>query len=87
VHICKHFDHRLKIATNNTIDLKIGLAAGIIALSLLEMGAFAATPVCLTLGVFSLNHFVELQRDHALGEKMNGAARADAKGVKAAPRA
>jgi len=62
VHICKQFDRHIKLATNNTVDLKIGLAGGIVALSLLEMGAFAATPVWLTLGVFSLNHFVELQQ-------------------------
>ncbi len=84
VHIRKHLDHRLKIATSNTIDLKIGLAAGIVPLSLLEMGAFAATPVWLTFGAFPLNHFVELQWDHALAEKMNRAAPTDAKGVKVA---
>jgi hypothetical protein len=30
---------------------------------------FTATPVWLTLGVFSLNHFVDVQRDHALAKK------------------
>jgi cation transport ATPase len=83
VHICKYLDHQVKRATGNTIDLKIGLAGGIVALSLLEMGAFAATPVWLTLGVFSLNHFVELQQHHALVEKMK---MADAEASKSAPR-
>ncbi len=79
VHVCKYIDRHVKLATNNTIDLKIGLAGGIVALSLLEMGAFAATPVWLTLGVFSLNHFVELQQHHVLAEKLNAGARKDAK--------
>jgi hypothetical protein len=83
VHICKYIDRHVKLATNNTIDLKIGLAGGIVALSLLEMGAFAATPVWLTLGVFSLNHFVELQQHHVLAEKVNGGARKGAKSAAA----
>ena len=84
VHICKYVDRHVKLATGNTIDLKIGLAGGIVALSLLEMGAFAATPVWLTLGVFSLNHFVELQQHHVLAEKLNAGAR---KGTKSTPSA
>ncbi len=83
VHICKYVDRHVKLATNNTIDLKIGLAGGIVALSLLEMGAFAATPVWLTLGVFSLNHFVELQQHHVLAEKLNAGARKGAKSAAA----
>jgi len=82
VHICKYIDRHVKLATGNTVDLKIGLAGGIVALSLLEMGAFAATPVWLTLGVFSLNHFVELQQHHVLAEKLNAGAR---KGAKSTP--
>ncbi|HEY8136924.1 MAG TPA: hypothetical protein VIF61_03725 [Methylocystis sp.] len=84
VHICKYVDRHIKLATGNTVDLKIGLAGGIVALSLLEMGAFAATPVWLTLGVFSLNHFVELQQHHVLAEKLNAGAR---KGAKSTPSA
>jgi Heavy metal associated domain 2 len=83
VHICKYVDRRVKLATGNTIDLKIGLAGGIVALSLLEMGAFASTPVWLTLGVFSLNHFVELQQHHVLAEKLNAGARKGAKSAAA----
>jgi hypothetical protein len=79
VHICKYLDRRIKLATSNTVDLKIGLAGGIVALSLLEMGAFAATPVWLTLGVFSLNHFVELQQHHVLVGKINAEASKSAK--------
>ena len=71
VHICKRFDREIKVRTNNVVDLKIGLAGGIIALTLLELGATAATPVWLTLGVFTLNHFVELQQHNALEEKVD----------------
>jgi hypothetical protein len=85
VHICKNLDRQIKKATNNTVDLKIGLAGGIVALSLLEMGAFAATPVWLTLGVFSLNHFVELQQHHVLVERMRQGSDKDAKSAKPEP--
>ena len=86
VHICKYLDRHVKLATNNTVDLKIGLAGGIVALSLLEMGAFASTPVWLTLGVFSLNHFVELQQHHVLAEKLDAGARKGAKSRRPNPR-
>ena len=56
----KHVDRQIKAATNNTIDLKIVLAAGIIGFTVFEVGATAATPVWVTLVVFSLNHFVEM---------------------------
>lgn len=79
VHICKRLDREIKIKTNNTLDLKIGLAAGVIGLTLAEVGATAATPVWLTLSVFSLNHFVELQQREAMLE------RAKAEGLGKAP--
>jgi hypothetical protein len=66
VHICKRFDHEIKQKSNNAVDLKIGFGVGIIAFTLLEVGASAATPVWLTLGVFTLNHFIELQTRHDL---------------------
>ena len=68
LHVCKHFDHAIKRNTNNVLDLKIGLAGGLIAVTLLEVGATAATPIWLTLGVFTLNHFLELQQRHQLVE-------------------
>ncbi|MFY9658322.1 MAG: HMA2 domain-containing protein [Methylocystis sp.] len=71
VHICKRLDREIKLRTHNVADLKIGLAGAIVGLSILEIGATAATPVWLTLGVFTLNHFVELQRHHALEEKVD----------------
>jgi heavy-metal-associated domain-containing protein len=82
VHICKRFDREIKLRTHNVVDFKIGLAGTIIGLSILEIGATAATPVWLTLGVFTLNHFVELQRHHALEEKVDKQAPVVLKGEK-----
>ncbi len=70
VHICKRLDHEIKVKTNNSVDLKIGLAAAVIGFTLLEVGASAATPIWLTLAVFSLNHFVELQERETMLAKM-----------------
>lgn len=78
VHICKHFDRQIKKRTNNVVDLKIGFAAGIIGFTLLEVGASAATPVWLTLGVFTLNHFIELQTRHDLEERIRKSERKSA---------
>jgi hypothetical protein len=60
----KAFDRELKLATSNNIDLKIVLAGGLAAYTFLEIGAHAATPMWVTLGLFSLNHFAELHTDH-----------------------
>jgi len=74
VHICKRADREIKLRTHNLLDLKIGLACVVMALPLIELGASAATPIWLTLGVFSLNHFVELQRHHELEDKVDSQA-------------
>jgi hypothetical protein len=60
----KAFDRELKLATSNNLDLKIVLAGGLAAYTFLEIGAHAATPMWVTLGLFSLNHFAELHTDH-----------------------
>ena len=65
VDFCKAFDRELKLATGNNIDLKIVLAVGLAAYTFLEIGGHAATPMWVTLALFSLNHFVELHTDHA----------------------
>ena len=57
----KKFDRELKLTTGNTVDLKIVLAGGLAAYTFLEIGAGAATPMWVTLALFSLNHFAELQ--------------------------
>lgn len=61
----KSLDREIKFASNNYVDLKIVLAVGIIGLTVFEVGASAATPVWLTLTVFSLNHFIDLHQHPA----------------------
>src|SRR6516162_2489472 len=55
----RDFDHQIKIATGNVIDLKIVLAAGIAGFTIFEVGASAATPVWVTLSIFALNHMIQ----------------------------
>jgi hypothetical protein len=57
----KKLDQEIKIASNNVVDLKIVLAIGVIALTIFEVGANAATPIWLTLSIFTFNHFIELR--------------------------
>lgn len=56
----KRLDREIKVATHNVVDLKIVIAVGVIVLTILEVGANAATPIWLTLSIFTFNHFVEL---------------------------
>ncbi len=63
----KALDRGIKRSTNNTVDLKILTPLGLAALTFIEIGAAAATPMWVTLAIFSLNHFVEL-RAHDDGE-------------------
>ncbi len=55
----RDFDHGIKVASGNVIDLKIVLAAGIAGFTVFEVGATAATPVWVTLAVFALNHMTQ----------------------------
>jgi hypothetical protein len=66
VDFCKAVDRELKLSTGNAIDLKIVLAARLAAYTFLELGGSAATPMWVTLALFSLNHFAELQTDHRM---------------------
>jgi len=61
----KGFDRSIKRATNNNLDLKIMVPLGLAAVTFLEIGAAAATPMWVTLAIFSLNHFVELHAHDA----------------------
>jgi hypothetical protein len=56
----KAFDREIRLATDNNVDLKIVLALGIIGVTVLEVGAAAATPVWVTLSLFALNHVLEM---------------------------
>jgi len=60
----KEVDRQIKVASGNTIDLKIVLAVIIVGVTIFEVGASAATPVWVTLVIFGLNHFIEM---HATG--------------------
>jgi cation transport ATPase len=61
----KSVDREIKVATSNTVDLKIVFAAAIIGFTVIEVGATAATPVWVTLAIFGLNHFIEMHSPHA----------------------
>jgi hypothetical protein len=56
----KALDRQVKIATGNAVDLKVLAPLGLAAFTFVELGLEAATPIWLTLGLFSLNHFVEM---------------------------
>jgi Heavy metal associated domain 2 len=71
VDFVKKLDREVKLATNNTVDLKIVFAVGIIALTVFEVGATAATPVWVTLAIFTVNHFIEMH-ERQLHSGMSG---------------
>ena len=60
----KNFDREMKTLTDNTVDMKILLAGGLAAFTFFEIGAEAATPMWVTLVLFSLNHLTELHAPH-----------------------
>src|ERR1700741_3360834 len=66
VDFVKMLDREIKSLTNNNIDLKIVFAVTIIGLTVFEVGATAATPVWVTLAIFTVNHFIELHEQQHL---------------------
>ena len=54
-------DREIRVMTGNVLDLKMLLAAGVVGFTVFEVGAAAATPVWVTLLLFGLNHFIEMQ--------------------------
>ena len=56
----------IKVSTGNVIDLKIVLAAGIAGFTIFEVGATAATPVWVTLAIFTVNHFIQMHEQQNL---------------------
>jgi len=54
----KEVDQQIKTGSHNTVDLKIVLAVGIASITIMEVGANAATPVWVTLAMFGLNHLI-----------------------------
>jgi hypothetical protein len=65
VDFVKNVDREIKIASGNNLDMKMVLAAGVIAVTVLEIGATAATPVWVTLLLFATNHYVEMHQTPA----------------------
>jgi hypothetical protein len=59
VEFFRQFDRQVRVATGNTIDLKIVLALGLAVVTFAGVGAEAATPMWVTLVLFALNHFIE----------------------------
>ncbi|MGO4685472.1 HMA2 domain-containing protein [Hyphomicrobium sp. 2TAF46] len=57
-----NMDRQIKKTSHNTVDLKIVFALGVIAVTVFEIGATTATPIWLTLAVFSINHFIEMHQ-------------------------
>jgi hypothetical protein len=76
----KKMDAEIKSASGNVVDLKVVLAAGVIAFTVLEVGATAATPVWVTFAVFGLNHAVGLQSSARRGHHHHGHAHAHTSG-------
>jgi hypothetical protein len=64
VDFCKRLDHGIKAASNHTVDLKLMLAAAVVAATILEVGTTAA-PVWVMLLLFGANHVVQLRREAA----------------------
>ena len=60
VDFVSQIDQALKKANNNTVDLKVLLPLGLAIYSFLELESDIATPLWLTLGIFSFNSFVAL---------------------------
>ena len=65
VNAFKAVDREIRLATDNNVDLTIILALGIIGVTVLELGATAATPVWVTVSLFALNHVIEMHAQHA----------------------
>jgi hypothetical protein len=53
-------DRGIKSMTGNAVDLKVIAPLALAVGAFMELGITAATPVWLTLGLFSFNHFVDL---------------------------
>lgn len=65
VDFCKSADQQIRATSGNTLDLKMLLALGVIGVTVFEVGATAATPVWVTLSLFGMNHFIEMQEQAA----------------------
>lgn len=76
VEFCRAADRQIKVASGNFLDLKMLLAIGVVSVTVLEVGATAATPVWVTLALFGMNHFIEVQEQLARERAASAPARA-----------
>lgn len=60
VEFCKGLNQEVKKATNNNLDLQVLLPLGLAAYAFLNLEADVATPLWVTLGLFSFNSFISL---------------------------
>jgi heavy-metal-associated domain-containing protein len=58
-------DVKVKETTNNAVDLKVLVPLGLAVYSIVVIELTAATPMWVTLGLFSFNHFLELHSHDA----------------------
>jgi cation transport ATPase len=65
VDFCRHWDKEIKLASGNMFDFKMVLCVGLVGFMIFEVGAAAATPVWVTLTLFGMNHFIEMQTELA----------------------
>ncbi len=62
VRIVKNLNRQIREASDNTVDLKVLLPAGLAVWAFFKAGAEVATPLWVTLSIFSFNSFVALHR-------------------------
>ena len=60
VNAVKSLNKEIRAATGNTVDLKVLLPAGLAVWAFFKAGADVATPLWVTLAIFSFNSFVAL---------------------------
>jgi len=65
VNYVEQFNQNVKRATNNTLDLNVLVPLGAAFYAFLEIESDVATPLWLTLGIFSFNSFVSLHSQKA----------------------
>lgn len=71
----RSLDRAIRRATDNTVDLKVLLPLGLDVYSFVEIGLEAATPLWITLGIFSFNSFVQLHSPKPGGARSKRALR------------
>lgn len=62
----KRLNLEIREATDNTVDLKVLLPAGLAVWAFLKAGAEVSTPLWVTLAIFSFNSFVALHHPHTV---------------------